>query len=90
MEKLKTALKVGMAIHGASGLTTRDYRSLIDNGAIKINVSTAMRTAYLKNIKSVMGKNPKTTLPHEITALARPEIKKIVMELMRIFKGQWE
>lgn len=90
LSKLKENLKIGLVIHGASGLTIRDYRSLIENGAIKINISTAMRTAYLKNIRDVMKKNPEITLPHEITARARGDIKNIVIELMRIFKGQWE
>ncbi len=90
LSKLKENLKIGLVIHGASGLTTRDYRNLIENGAIKINISTAMRTAYLKNIRDVMKKSPDITLPHEITARARGDIKNIVIELMRIFKGQWE
>ncbi len=90
LSKLQSGLDIGMAIHGASGLTTRNYRDLIERGAVKINISTAMRTAYIKNIKEALKKAPETTLPYEITAKARDEIKKIVIELMRLFKGQWD
>jgi ketose-bisphosphate aldolase len=90
LSKLDKGLKIGMVIHGASGLTERNYRDLIERGAVKINVSTAMRTSYLKNIKKALAKAPESTLPYEITAQARGDIKKIVMELMRLFKGQWD
>jgi len=90
LKTLKNALPIGMTIHGASGLADRDYRSLIENGAVKINISTAMRTTYLKNIKEAMEKAPKTTLPYEITASARKDITRIVVEMMRLFRGSWE
>jgi fructose-bisphosphate aldolase class II len=90
LSRLQADLDIGMVIHGASGLTTRNYRDLIERGTVKINVSTAMRTAYLKNIRDALKKAPESTLPYEITAMARGEIKKIVMELMRLFKGQWD
>lgn len=90
LKQLSEKLDIGMVIHGASGLNTRDYRSLIDNGAVKINVSTAMRTTYIDNIKSAMESGLDTTLPYKITSRARGEIKKTVIELMRIFKGQWD
>jgi len=90
LKTLKDTLPIGMTIHGASGLSDRDYRSLIENGAVKINISTAMRTTYLKNIKEAMGKAPRTTLPYEITASARKDITRIVVEMMRLFRGSWE
>ncbi|MBN1881503.1 MAG: class II fructose-bisphosphate aldolase [Deltaproteobacteria bacterium] len=90
LKTLKDSLSIGMTIHGASGLSDRDYRSLIENGAVKINISTAMRTTYLKNIKEAMEKAPKTTLSYEITASARKDITRIVVEMIRLFRGSWE
>jgi len=42
---------VPVVIHGGTGLTAEDFRRFIENGAVKINISTVLKRVYISAIK---------------------------------------
>jgi fructose-bisphosphate aldolase class II len=51
LAKINQALKLPLVIHGGTGLSDEQYRSLIENGVTKINYYTALADAAGKCIK---------------------------------------
>lgn len=45
---LVEATGVPMALHGGTGLSKEQFRDLIDRGCAKVNISTALKEAYMK------------------------------------------
>lgn len=46
---LVTATGIPMALHGGSGLTREQFQDLIGRGCAKVNISTALKVAYMKS-----------------------------------------
>jgi fructose-bisphosphate aldolase class II len=46
---LVVATGIPMALHGGSGLTPDQFRDLIGQRCAKVNISTALKVAYLKS-----------------------------------------
>jgi len=57
VKKLRDGSDVPVVIHGGTGLTEIQFHELIANGAAKINVSTALKQAYLKSTQAYMDQN---------------------------------
>jgi len=55
LAKINQALKLPLVIHGGTGLSDEQYRSLIDNGVTKINYYTALADAAGQRIKGNVG-----------------------------------
>ncbi len=55
LAKINQALKLPLVIHGGTGLSDEQYRSLIDNGVTKINYYTALADAAGQRIKGNLG-----------------------------------
>jgi fructose-bisphosphate aldolase class II len=55
LAKINKALKMPLVIHGGTGLSDEQYRSLIDNGVTKINYYTALADAAGQRIKNNVG-----------------------------------
>jgi ketose-bisphosphate aldolase len=48
ISELVAATGVPMALHGGSGLTKEQFQDLIARGCAKVNISTALKVAYMK------------------------------------------
>lgn len=48
VRELATLTDIPIVLHGGTGLTPQDFRTFIDAGVSKINISTAVKMAYLK------------------------------------------
>ncbi|MFI5707372.1 ketose-bisphosphate aldolase [Kribbella sp. NPDC051620] len=48
ISELVAATAVPMALHGGSGLTKEQFQDLIARGCAKVNISTALKVAYMK------------------------------------------
>lgn len=44
-----------VVLHGGTGLTDGDFRTFVDAGVSKINISTAVKVAYLGTLRSELG-----------------------------------
>ena len=55
---LKTAIEAPVVIHGGTGLSEDTFRRLIRSGGAKVNVSTAIKHAYLDTCKAYFAEYP--------------------------------
>ncbi|WP_414733685.1 ketose-bisphosphate aldolase [Acetobacterium carbinolicum] len=72
-------------LHGGTGLTDGMFYRLIDLGAAKVNVSTAIKIAYCQSMKEFMEQNPKQNDPLKLDAYVKAQVKQVVYEYIRFF-----
>lgn len=70
-----------LVIHGGTGLTDEVFRKLVLLGGAKINISTAIKNAYLGGFKDCMEMKE----PLEANALLASRIKAVVEHLTQVF-----
>ncbi len=86
---LVEATGIPMALHGGTGLSPDQFRDLISRGCAKVNISTAIKEAYmrsgLEHLKVAEEKNkwdPPTLFAHQ-----RQAVMKVAREHIALFGG---
>jgi fructose-bisphosphate aldolase class II len=80
-------LPIPIALHGGSGLTTAQFQDLISRGAAKVNISTAMKEAYMKSNLSFLRETEKANKwdpPSLFTSVSR-DLTELVNDLAQQF-----
>lgn len=76
-----------IVIHGGTGLGEDVFRKLVSMGVAKINVSTALKHAYLDTMKEIVyGDLVYNPMDYDKKIIAR--VKKVVLEHMNYFSGR--
>jgi len=83
--EIRNAVGTPLVVHGGTGLAPDVFRKLIGIGAAKINISTALKIAYLSGIKSFIAENPDNTNPLKLDAEAEKSIREMALEHIDIF-----
>lgn len=87
MEELRDSLAVPIVVHGGTGLSEDTFRKLIGLGAAKINVSTAIKHAYMDSSREYLKKNPDGLDPLEYDAYMHDSIRDTARRHLQIFCG---
>lgn len=77
---------VPMVVHGGTGLSQKQFAELIDCGAAKINVSTAIKHAYLDSARAFLTSRPNCEAPLELDRVIRDSVKATVRKHMKYFR----
>jgi fructose-bisphosphate aldolase class II len=85
VEQLANAVSCPIVIHGGTGLSEDTFCRLIKNGAAKINVSTALKHAYVEGIAQYLSDNPGKTDPLALDEAAFFSVKETVRRHIRLF-----
>ncbi|MBQ6385222.1 MAG: class II fructose-bisphosphate aldolase [Lachnospiraceae bacterium] len=85
VEQLSTAVPAPIVIHGGTGLPESTFEALVNLGAAKINVSTAIKHAYIDNCKEYMKANPDKLDPIDFDYFLNCAIKNVAMDHMKVF-----
>lgn len=74
---------IPIALHGGSGLTTAQFQDLIARGAAKVNISTALKEAYMKSTMSFLAQAEKANKwdPPSLFAAVREDVVDMVGDL---------
>ena len=83
--ELKTAVEAPVVIHGGTGLSEETFRRLIRNGGAKVNVSTAIKHAYLDTCKAYFTEFPDKLDPVGFDRYLTRAIRATAREHMEIF-----
>lgn len=83
--ELKTAVEAPVVIHGGTGLSKETFRRLILNGGSKVNVSTAIKHAYLDTCKAYFKEFPDKLDPVGFDRYLTRAIRATAREHMEIF-----
>ena len=84
-DEIKKAVAPPLVVHGGTGLLPEVFKKLIGLGASKINISTALKIAYLDGIKEFMAENPGNSNPLKLDAFIENRIREMTKEHNEIF-----
>lgn len=90
IEMLKDSIKCPVVIHGGTGLSKNTFRQLIQLGASKINVSTAIKNAYLEGCKEYFKKYPDEVDPLGFDEYYFGKIKDVAKDHIQFFNPNKE
>ncbi|MBH1936094.1 class II fructose-bisphosphate aldolase [Streptomyces sp. AV19] len=81
---LRAAVPVPLVLHGSSGVPDDELRRAVASGIAKINVGTALNTAYTGAIRAFLEAHPSTVDPRRYLAPAREAMAATVERILRV------
>ena len=84
-EQIRKATLQPLVVHGGTGLSPDVFRRLISIGASKINISTAVKIAYLGGIREFLSGNPDIKDPLKLDAYVEGRVMETAKEHIEIF-----
>ncbi|MBQ9827250.1 MAG: class II fructose-bisphosphate aldolase [Lachnospiraceae bacterium] len=89
VQELGEKMDTPIVIHGGTGLSEETFQRLIKSGGAKVNVSTALKHAYLDNAREFLQDNADVSEPLTYDGFLKEKIKETVGYHMDIFgKGR--
>lgn len=83
--RLRTAVPVPLVLHGSSGVPDDEIRAAVAAGMVKINVGTALNTAFTGAVRDYLTANPHTVDPRKYLVPGREAMATTVANFMRLF-----
>lgn len=84
-EDIKNVCDSPLVVHGGTGLSDDVFRKLISLGAAKINISTAIKIAYLSSIKDFIANNPNVSEPLQLDSFIVERVSETVKSHVILF-----
>ena len=76
---------IPMVLHGGTGLTAEQFNDLISRGCAKVNISTALKIAFVEAHREYLDLNPGKHDPPSMLAHVREAVKKMAVEHISMF-----
>lgn len=76
---------VPMVLHGGSGLAPEQFQDLISRGCAKVNISTALKVAFVDSHRTYLDENPGRHDPPSLLRHVHEAVKSTVADHIRIF-----
>ncbi len=90
IKRLAESTTTPIVIHGGTGLSDYQFQQIIKLGASKINVSTALKYAYVDGIKKYLQENPNEYNPLKLDEAAAKSLQKVIEEHILRFKPAFD
>jgi len=74
-----------LVVHGGTGLRPESFRRLIELGAAKINISTALKIAYCDAIRAYTAGHPEEANPLKLDGHTMAKVKEVIIEHISLF-----
>ncbi|HET6449108.1 MAG TPA: class II fructose-bisphosphate aldolase, partial [Conexibacter sp.] len=74
-----------MVLHGGTGLEPDQFADLISRGCAKVNISTALKIAYVESARSHLAANPAEHDPPSLFGAIRTAVRESAAHHMRMF-----
>lgn len=87
IKAIKRVVVVPLVLHGASGLSDGDIRAAIQAGIGIVHINTELRQAWRKGLEAGLKAHSDEVAPYKIYAAAMEEMKKLVLEKIKLFSG---
>lgn len=81
---LRDAVPVPLVLHGSSGVPDEEIRRAVAAGMVKINVGTALNTAFTGAVRAFLEANPSTVDPRKYLVPAREAMAGTVAGFLRL------
>lgn len=85
LRRIVATVAIPVVIHGGTGLSAEDFRSLIACGASKINIATQIYMTYMQCLERFAAEHPGGNNPLAFFEPAGLAIRETVKEFIRIF-----
>jgi len=85
---LVEATDIPMALHGGTGLSSDQFSDLIARGCAKVNVSTALKMAYMEANREYLTANPTAADPPKLFAHVRAAVMAMTLGHIRMFGSE--
>ena len=76
---------IPQVLHGGTGLTEAQFTDLIARGCAKVNISTALKIAFVDAHREYLDANPGKHDPPKLLAHVRGAVKQMAEDHIRIF-----
>ncbi|WP_434591385.1 class II fructose-bisphosphate aldolase [Streptomyces sp. A5-4] len=84
---LRDAVPVPLVLHGSSGVPDEEIRRAVAAGMVKINVGTALNTAFTGAVRAHLTANPTTVDPRKYLVPAREAMAGTVAHFLGLVRG---
>lgn len=84
LSQIKNIVDIPLVLHGTSGVPDESVKECIKRGICKVNYATDLRIAFTKGVNEVFAENVNTIDPKKYSAVGRKEVKKYVMDKMKV------
>ncbi|MEV6422268.1 class II fructose-bisphosphate aldolase [Streptomyces sp. NPDC051662] len=81
---LRDAVPVPLVLHGSSGVPDEEIRRAVASGMVKINVGTALNTAFTGAVRDYLAAHPTTVDPRKYLVPAREAMAGTVAGFLRV------
>ncbi|WP_326611684.1 class II fructose-bisphosphate aldolase [Streptomyces scopuliridis] len=81
---LRDAVPVPLVLHGSSGVPDEEIRRAVASGMVKINVGTALNTAFTGAVRAHLAAHPTTVDPRKYLVPAREAMAGTVADFLRV------
>lgn len=85
---LVDATGIPMALHGGTGLSAEQFRDLIARGCAKVNVSTALKIAYMEANRAFLAEHPVAADPPTLFSHVREVVMDMTRKHIRMFGAE--
>ncbi len=85
VSEVRAACGVPLVLHGGSGNSPEDFTLAIKAGVRIVHINTEIRVAWRRGLENALKNDPKQVAPYKILPGAIDEVKKVVMEKLRLF-----
>jgi fructose-bisphosphate aldolase class II len=85
---LVEATGIPMALHGGTGLSADQFSDLIARGCAKVNVSTALKIAYMEANRTFLSEDPTAADPPKLFAFVRGAVMEMARQHIRMFGSE--
>lgn len=88
IKKIREVVDLPLVLHGSSGVTHESVQEAIEAGITKINVYTHIAKIFTMKVREILTENQGMADIRKYLAPAREEMKKEVIDKIRLFKSQ--
>ncbi|GAA2605241.1 class II fructose-bisphosphate aldolase [Paractinoplanes durhamensis] len=85
--RLAAAVPVPLVLHGSSGVPDDELSAAVRGGMAKINIGTALNTAFTGTVRATLGDQPDLVDPRRYLASARSAMAETVSTALRVLKS---
>ncbi|MFY9461668.1 MAG: class II fructose-bisphosphate aldolase [Candidatus Sungiibacteriota bacterium] len=87
IRKIRAAIpeRVGITLHGGSGISAIQIRAAIEAGINNIHINTEIRVATVESLRRVLRENPEETTPYKVLAPTIEATRSKVEEKLKLF-----
>ncbi len=87
LKRLADTAGAPIVVHGGTGLSSQQFSRLVDCGAAKINISTAIKHAYLDGAKRYLAAHPEDYVPLDMDAALVASVRDTVKAHLKDFRS---